>query len=55
MSAETNINFSVSQAIQNFSAVAETAEKTGKAVVFQNDKPKYLILDMEQGEPFQWH
>ena len=47
MLIDTNTMFSMTQANQNFSAVARTVDKTGEAVVLKNNKPKYLIVDME--------
>ena len=44
----TNTIFSMTQANQNFSAVARVVDSKGEAVVFKNNKPKYLVLDMEQ-------
>lgn len=48
MFIDTNSIFSMTQANQNFSAVARTVDSNGEAVVFKNNKPKYLILDMEK-------
>lgn len=50
MLIETNTIFSMTQANQNFSAVARTVDKTGQAVVFKNNKPKYLVLNMEDND-----
>ena len=48
MFIDTNTIFSMTQANQNFSAVARVVDSKGEAVVFKNNKPKYLVLDMEQ-------
>ncbi|MBP3815785.1 MAG: type II toxin-antitoxin system Phd/YefM family antitoxin [Firmicutes bacterium] len=37
----------MTQANQNFSSVARSVDKNGEAVVFKNNKPKYLVIDME--------
>ena len=37
----------MSQANQNFSAVARAVDSTGEAVVFKNNRPKYLVISME--------
>ena len=50
MYINTESIFSMTQANQNFSAVARTVDKKGEAVVFKNNKPKYLIVDMESNE-----
>lgn len=47
MYINTDIIFSMTQANQNFSSVARTVDNKGEAVVFKNNKPKYLIVDME--------
>ena len=38
---------SITQANQNFSAVARSVDRNGEAVVLKNNKPKYMIVDME--------
>lgn len=48
MLIDTNSVFSMTQANQNFSAVARVVDSKGEAVVFKNNKPKYLVLDLEQ-------
>ena len=50
MLINTNTIFSMTQANQNFSAVARTVDVKGEAVVFKNNKPKYLILDMDKSD-----
>ena len=47
MLINTEAMFSMTQANQNFSQVARTADRKGEAVVLKNNKPKYLVLDME--------
>ena len=39
--------FSMTQANRNFSAVARSIDKNGTAIVLKNNRPKYLIVDME--------
>ena len=50
MYIDTNTIFSMTQANQNFSSVARSVDKNGKAVVFKNNKPKYLVIDMENSD-----
>ncbi|MDE6111315.1 MAG: type II toxin-antitoxin system Phd/YefM family antitoxin [Eubacterium sp.] len=50
MYINTETIFSMTQANQNFSSVARTVDNKGEAVVFKNNKPKYLIVDMESNE-----
>ena len=50
MLINTNAIYSMTQANQNFSQVARTAEREGEAVVFKNNKPKYLVVDLENSD-----
>lgn len=47
MYIDTETMFSMTQANQNFSQIARTVDRKGEAVVLKNNKPKYLVLDME--------
>ena len=40
----------MTEANQNFSKVARIAEKRGEAVIFKNNKPKFIVLDIEQSD-----
>ena len=42
--------FSMTQANQNFSKIARAVDRKGEAVVFKNNKPKYLVIDMESND-----
>lgn len=48
MLINTDTMFSMTQANQNFSAVARTVDRSGEAVVLKHNKPKYLVIDMEK-------
>jgi antitoxin Phd len=37
----------MTQANQNFSVVARAADRNGEAVVFKNNRPKYLVVNLE--------
>lgn len=50
MYINTDTIFSMTQANQNFSSVAKIVDKMGEAVVFKNNKPKYLIVDIDSSE-----
>ena len=50
MYIDTNTIFSMTQANQNFSSVARTVDKKGEAVVFKNNRPKYLIVDIDSND-----
>lgn len=50
MMISTNTIYSMTQANQNFSKIAKTVDTAGEAVVFKNNKPKYLVLDIEKND-----
>ena len=47
MQINTNTIVSVTEANQNFSRVTRIAEKNGQAVIFKNNRPKYLLIDVD--------
>ena len=47
MIIDTRTIISVSEANQNFSRVTRIADKNGQAVIFKNNRPKYLLVDIE--------
>ena len=47
MTIDTKTIVSVTEANQNFSRVTRIAEKNGQAVIFQNNKPKYMLVDLD--------
>lgn len=47
MTIDTNAIVSVSEANQNFSRVTRIAEKNGQAVIFKNNRPKYMLVDLD--------
>ena len=53
MVINTNSIISISEANQNFSKAARLAEKTGQAVIFKNNKPKYILVDIDQNPPIE--
>ena len=50
MYINTETIFSMTQANQNFSVVAMAVDREGEAVVFKNNKPKYLVINMENSD-----
>ena len=48
MYIDTNTIFSMTQANKNFSQVAKTAEEKGEAIIFMNNKPKFIVIDIEK-------
>lgn len=47
MEIDTNMIVSATEANQNFSRVARIAEKNGRVVIFKNNRPKYLLIDLD--------
>ena len=47
MNIDTETIVSVSEANQNFSRVTRIADSMGEAVIFKNNRPKYLLIDLE--------
>ena len=47
MTIDTNVIVSATEANQNFSKIARLAEKKGRVVVFKNNRPKLLIIDLD--------
>lgn len=47
MTIDTNTIVSATEANQNFSRVTRIAEKSGQAVIFKNNRPKYLLIDLD--------
>ena len=47
MNIDTNTIVSVTEANQNFSRVTRIAEKSGQAIIFKNNRPKYLLVDVD--------
>ena len=42
--------FSMTQANQNFSALARTADREGEVIIFKNNKPKYIVINMDNSD-----
>lgn len=47
MQIDTNAIISMTEANQNFSKVARVAEKKGAVLIFKNNRPKYMVVDVE--------
>ncbi len=45
MTIDTNTVVSMTDANQNFSKVTKVVDKYGRAVVFKNNVPRYLVID----------
>ena len=48
MKIDTNDIVTATETNQNFSKVSRMAEQKGHVVVFKNNKPKYLIIDLDK-------
>lgn len=47
MNINTETITTITEANQNFSKVAKMAESNGQAVIFKNNKPKFLLIDVD--------
>lgn len=47
MKIDTHTIISVTEANQNFSRVTRIAERNGQAVIFKNNRPRYMLIDLE--------
>lgn len=50
MQIDTKTIVTATEANQNFSRVARMVEKNGQAVIFKNNRPKYMIIDLDSSE-----
>ena len=49
MYIDTDKIVTMTAANQNFSAVARQTERDGKSVIFKNNRPKYILIDLDDG------
>ena len=47
MTVDTSSTVSFTETNQNFSRVAKIAEEKGHVVVFKNNRPKLLVIDLD--------
>ena len=52
MNIDTETITTMTEANQNFSKVAKVAENNGQAVIFKNNKPKFLLNDVDSNSYF---
>ena len=52
MNINTETITTMTEANQNFSKVAKVAENNGQAVIFKNNKPKFLLIDVDSNNYF---
>ena len=48
MLINTNKIASVTEANQNFSKVSRLVDQNGEVVLFKNNRPKYMIVDLDE-------
>ncbi|MBO5999236.1 MAG: type II toxin-antitoxin system Phd/YefM family antitoxin [Lachnospiraceae bacterium] len=48
MTISTNSIVSITEANQNFSKTARMAEQKGHIIVFKNNRPKLLVIDLDK-------
>ena len=53
MNIDTNTITTMTEANQNFTKVARVAESNGQAVIFKNNKPKFLLIDVDSNNYFE--
>lgn len=52
MNINTETITTMTEANQNFSKVARVAESEGQTVIFKNNKPKFLLIDIDSNSYF---
>ena len=52
MNINTETITTMTEANQNFSKVAKVAENNGQAFIFKNNKPKFLLIDVDSNSYF---
>lgn len=53
MTIDTNTIISATEANQNFSRATRIADAHGEVVIFKNNKPKYVLIDIESTPYFE--
>jgi len=48
MMFKTSQIITMTEANQNFSKASKTADEQGIALIFKNNKPKYILMDIDQ-------
>ena len=47
MYIDTDKIVTMTAANQNFSAVARQTDRDGKSIIFRNNRPKYILIDLD--------
>ena len=53
MLIDTNSIISATEANQNFSKATRIADEHGQAVIFKNNQPKYVLIDIDSTPYFE--
>ena len=53
MQINTKTIVSVTEANQNFSRASRIADKNGRAIIFKNNRPKYMQIDLDNSPFFE--
>ncbi len=53
MKVDTREIVTATEANRNFSRVAKLAEEKGRVVVFKNNRPKLLVIDLDRDPPIE--
>lgn len=53
MNIDINKIVSMSEANQNFSRVAQKVDQSGEVYIFENNKPKYKLIDIENNNSIE--
>ena len=53
MTNETGAVVSMTEAARDFSSAARIADRWGQAVICENDRPRYLLIDLENAPPVE--
>ncbi|MBR3059120.1 MAG: type II toxin-antitoxin system Phd/YefM family antitoxin [Oscillospiraceae bacterium] len=53
MKIDTREIVTATEANRNFSRVAKLAEEKGRVVVFKNNRPKLLVIDLDRDPPIE--
>ena len=48
MTIDTKQIVTITEANQNFSRVAQIADKNGHVIILKNNKPKYILYDLDK-------
>lgn len=48
MTIDTKDIISITSVNQNFSLATKLADKRGRAIIFKNNKPKYMLLNLDE-------